>query len=209
MRAKRPFHTCPTLWRRWWPALMSGLYLFAITSRGAEETPAPPAEPPFDSFKIITERNIFDPNRRKPSERTQPRVERPAPPKIDRLELVGTLISKTNALAFFVGTESSYQGAFKKDAAIADHKILAIQPESVRLEMEGGSVEFKVGQQMTRREGEAWQMAAENEKIERSVSVAQRGSVMAKEETKPAASGDSTNDILKRLMERRKQELQQ
>ena len=62
----------------------------------------------FDEFKIITQRNIFDPNRSAPGQRRRDQ-DRPRPTRIDYLNLVGAMSYEKGRFAFFDGTCSEYR----------------------------------------------------------------------------------------------------
>src|SRR4051794_18547376 len=64
------------------------------------------------SFRIISERNIFNPNRSARSPRGEtPRAQRA--PKIDTFALVGTLSYEKGRFAFFDGSSSGFKKTLK------------------------------------------------------------------------------------------------
>ena len=74
------------------------------------------ARPDYQSFKIITDRNIFDPNR---SSRSSRRTEEAKPARVESFALVGTMSYENGTYAFFDGTGSSYRKAIKTGDTIA------------------------------------------------------------------------------------------
>ncbi len=83
----------------------------------------------YSAFKLIVDRNIFDPNRfprRGPGSR-------PAPKSVDSLTLVGTMTYEKGTFAFFDGTSSDYKKALKLNDVVAGHKVTNITPNSVTL----------------------------------------------------------------------------
>ena len=141
----------------------------------AEETNAPAAAPSqapatnsppgaaaspsldFQSFKIIAERNIFNPNRRPglSSQRPPPRAVR-----TEAFSLVGTLLDEggTGTFAFFDGSGSQYKKVLKIGEAIAGYKVCEIASDAVRLEAEDTKIDLPMGMQMKRQEEEKWQL---------------------------------------------------
>lgn len=163
----------------------------------------------FEAYRIIAERNIFDPTRQPRSGgRSRPRAEaRPA--RIDGFSLLGTLIFDKGAFAFFDGTDSKYRKVASPSDTIAGYKVARITVKSARLELNGQHVELPVGQQMRRQEDGTWRLAAGTPLAEPSGS----GS-LAKGDSESSASessgdGDAAaNDVLKRLMQQREKELE-
>ena len=80
------------------------LVLLAAGNISVTAQPGDRAKPKdFDAFRIITDRNIFDPNRR------PPRVNREAPPPaVDSFTLTGTMSYQKGFFAVFDGTSSDY-----------------------------------------------------------------------------------------------------
>jgi hypothetical protein len=139
----------------------AGLAASAEKNRRSEKTnsPASPSSSEYEAFKLIIDRNIFNPNRRPgvPDEVTK--VEAPKPVKIEAFSLVGTMIDdERGALAFFDGTEPKYQVVLKPDGTIGGYRISNIALSSVKLEANSNEVELPFGMQM-RKPGEAeWQL---------------------------------------------------
>jgi hypothetical protein len=109
----------------------------------------------FSAFKIITERNIFDPNRR-PSRASTPRVERTV---VDSLSLAGTLSYSNVLLAIFDGTKSDYHRALKTGESIAGHALARIDRDAVTLSAGTNELQLKVGMQLRRSEDGKWSVA--------------------------------------------------
>lgn len=146
------------------PGILVGLILFATVSaftviaQDAEEE-SEEIVTGFEAYSLIMSRNIFNPNRRAPR---VGQVREPTPPQTERLEFVGSLIDvndSENSKALFKSTEPEFQKAVKKDDTIAGFTVLSIGNKSVSLERDGESIDFEKGQQMTRIEEEAWQVA--------------------------------------------------
>lgn len=148
---------------------------------------------PFDysAFQLITERNIFDPNRSPRS------VRNPAQPKTtDSFTLVGTMSYEKGIFAFFDGTSLDYKKVLKTDDSIAGYKVAAISADSVKLMLNTNAVELKVGTQMRRRDDGSWEAAAGS---------ASYASTPASSQTDATSTG-AESDVLKKLMQRREKE---
>ena len=113
----------------------------------------------YASFRIITERNIFDPNRsgRRPSRYENREPGRQA--RVDAFTLVGTMSYEKGQFAFFDGTSYEYRKALKPADMIAGYKIAEIAPKDVKLAASNGTVvNLPVGMQMRREDEGAWQV---------------------------------------------------
>jgi len=121
-----------------------------------------PANPhDFSAFQIVSERNIFDPNR-------QPRVRTPRttprPPKIvDSFSLVGTMSYSNVLLAFFDGTSSDYRKSLAPGGKIANYTAAEVGQDVVKLVSGTNEIELKVGMQMRRSADGKWAAAAASE----------------------------------------------
>lgn len=171
-------------------------------TRAAQTNNAPVDNRSFSAFKLVYERNIFNPNRR-PGVKDTPRKETPRPARTDRFSLVGTLIHEQGSFAFFDGNDSQYQTVLKQDQKIGGFTLAEITTDKVRLQSGTNAVELAIGMQMKKEEEGAWQAVA--------ASLASSSST-APSDTKSAATEESTGDagadaILKRLMEKREKEL--
>jgi hypothetical protein len=150
------------------------------------------------SFKIIAERNIFNPNRASRSSKASRATEKPKPVKTETFTLAGTMSYDKGDVAFFDSASSEYRKALKLNGKIAGHTITAITNQKVTLEKEGKSLELAVGGQLRRQDESPWELVP--------------GSNTRLTEAKPgaaASSGDSgaDNDIIKRMLQKREEEL--
>src|SRR5438876_1967923 len=123
------------------------------------------ARPDYQSFKIITDRNIFDPNR---SSRSSRRTEEAKPARVESFALVGTMSYENGTYAFFDGTGSSYRKAIKTGDTIAGYKVAGISADHVKLEANGQQIELSVGVQMKKQDEGEWQLAGRAESFEAS-----------------------------------------
>jgi len=158
----QPFH-CPVL-RSLGLALSmaAGLPLLLAPSL-AEPTQASnsPNRLDFSAFKLVTERNIFDPRR---SPRSAPRSTRnESPRRVVRSEyftLVGIMDYEAQGpIAFFDGTSSQYQKVLKPADTIAGYKIAAIEPSAVKFAVGSNEFRLPLGMQLRRDSEGMWQIA--------------------------------------------------
>ena len=178
--------------------------LLANGRPAAAQTTNAPATTNYSSFQIIVERNIFDPNRYAHTSHSRGRTISPSAPYFS---LVGTLSSRNGMLAFFDGNDSDYRKVLSPDGVIAGYKVVEITLRGAKLEAAGKPVVMKVGAQM-RQEGKGeWQLAGSGE-----LPAATAGTEAPATDETPAASPASgsasePNDVLKKLMQQREQEL--
>jgi len=111
--------------------------------------------------------------------------------------------------AFFEGSNSDYRKALEVDGKIAGYKVAEIGTDYVKLESNGKELSLRVGMQMKKRYQEDWALADGSEPIETSnsseASVKEEGTETAEKPDAAASAGG--NDVLKRLLQKREQEL--
>jgi len=157
--------------------------------------------PEFSDFRIILERNIFDPDRRaKPAfSNASPQ---PTPVPTEEIRLVGTVINKGEAIAFFKGSDSSFNGQWKQGDTIAGLRIKEIGTRGLILENQRQKIEMKVGAGITTSNREKWTLTTKPAITD----YHKKDKTDIKQEQK---TDNNASDILKKLMERRKQEIDQ
>jgi hypothetical protein len=198
----------PTQYKKWLVlalALVNGLFAGA-QSNGV---PGPTAYSSFSRF--ITERNIFDPGRYPRSSPTgsnyRPRVSRSAP----TFTLVGTMSYEKGMFAFFDGNNSDLRKVlYQSDSnSIAGYTVAEITLAGVKLQTadKRQTVEMKIGEMM-RQEGSEWQPAGRSELPAIPAESAAPAAEGSRSDAGSApASASEPNDILKKLMQQREQEL--
>ncbi len=174
----------------------------------------------YADFRLVTERNIFNPRR---YARSGARPQQAA--RYDAFTLVGTMAYEKGPFAFFEGTSADYKKVLKVADSIAGYKVTNITYNSVNLVGQTNEVQLGVGMQMRREESGPWHLATASEtasappsetagNTRRSVGsdssagspepAANGGNDTA---STPAASGGADDPVLKRLMQRREQEM--
>ena len=163
----------------------------------------------YGSFQIITDRNIFNQSRSGGRSRNYTRTRSERRPRTDAFTLRGTMSYEKGLFAFFDGTSSDYRKAVQPVDTIAGFKVLSVSPESVKLEANGKQVDLQVGMQMKRPEGGDWQLADAGETFDASSSSSGTGdtNTTPANTTETVASTGGESDALKRLMQKREQEL--
>ena len=159
----------------------------------------------YSAFKIIVDRNIFDPNRY-PQRPGTPRV-RPTPRSVDSLTLVGTMTYEKGTFAFFDGNSSEYKKALKLADAIAGYKVTNIAPNGVKLVSGTNELELRVGAQLRREEDGPWLLAGQSAPYAPAPpSAPSNAAAPTTTSSSDAASSGADNDIIKKLMQRREKE---
>ena len=160
--------------------------------------------PELQSFRIITQRNIFNGNRSPRRERTRSEAEPERRVRVDSIALLGTMNYEKGWVAFFGGSSPEYRKALQAGDTIAAHKIAEIAANYVKLESGSNQpIDLRVGTEMKKRDEGAWEV---KDRIE--TSVAASASPSPSTDTNASNASDGESDIIKRLMQQREQELQ-
>jgi len=187
--------------------------------------------PSLASFKLIQERNIFDPDRRRPREM---RRETPvAPPREESFTLLGTMSYGERILAFFEGTQRDWSGAVELGKEVAGHTLKEVEFDHILLELEGEILSLQVGAGRSKRgdgdwetqERGSWKGSSGGSRSGRSSRSSSSSTFRPArpEDSADAASASadggsenaadesvidgSASDILKQMMERRRQQV--
>ena len=180
-------------------ALMMMLLLL-MTQAGALAQSSNAVNPrDYAAFKIVPERNIFNPNRsaRGPG---IPRTDQEKPVKVDAFSLLGTMSYEKGQYAFFDGSSGDFHKVVSPANMIGGFTLKEIHPNRVKLEKDGKEFELEVGQQMKRQDEGEWKVSSESfvgqtSSTSNSPSGSSTGS--------SSSFGGSESDILKRLREKR------
>jgi hypothetical protein len=135
-------------------ALVAAL-IVCVNVVSAQSTNAP-ARMTYDSFRMISDRNIFNPNRfARASGRTAARSTRPAS-RVESFSLVGIMAYEKGTIAFFDGSKSDYKQALLTGGVVGEYKVAQITPDAVRLAQGTNTFDLKVGMQMRREDEGDW-----------------------------------------------------
>jgi hypothetical protein len=197
------------------------------SSRDSSSSPSREISPggklDFSSFKILSERNIFNPDRynrsssRPPS--PPPEAPRPSSPS-EAFSLVGTLASERGFTAFFDGTSSSFRKALKPDDTIGGLRVRSIGKTQVVLASANAELVVKVGNQLRRYDQGEWQVSGESGSYSSTrttssdsttssssgTNSASTASTSSSDSKTDSASGEGMSEALKRLLQRREKE---
>jgi hypothetical protein len=190
--------------RRPFILLLLPAWLVAASGAGAADetnTTQSSSRADYVSFRIISERNIFNPNRSgRSASRNYTRREPDRRVRSERFALLGTMSYEKGRFAFFDGSSSDFRKVLKPDDSIAGFKIVDVVPTCVKLEMTNGqTLELCVGMQMRKREQEDWQLAGKADSAESS------NGAPASIESSTGGSGGEADSVLKRLLQQREQ----
>jgi hypothetical protein len=158
----------------------------------------------YAAFKVIVDRNIFDPARFPHRPGVQPVVSKPK--SVDSLTLVGTMSYEKGTFAFFDGTSSEYKKALKLTDSIAGYKLTNIAPNAVKLASGTNELELRVGAQLRREEDGPWLLAGQSSSYVSAPGSASTGAAATTTTGSGAVSGGADSDIIKKLMQRREKE---
>ena len=184
--------------------MKNGMYILLViflpvTLSVLAENGSPPQRRGFENFQVIWERNIFNPNRRS-GIKNVPSFEPPETAPIEQIRLVGVLIQEGKALAFFEGSNAAWNGEWKTGDMIAGFTIREIRTHGVILYNEKSEIDLPVGSAMVKKDAPSWEISSAPMHYEKP---RQSETKLSGHEKKD----DQTSDILKKLMERRKQEM--
>ena len=181
-----------------WTALLA-LTFGCLALRHTRAAPTPPS---LEEYGIIVDRNIFDPDRARPTPPVQPPPPAPVPepPKArEYLALTGVLLGDEAVIAFVASSRSEWSGAFSlaPGQSIGPGKVLEADTTGITIAIGEGSLQWQVGAQIEKGH-EGWHTAEG------------RAPESPSQETKPtsdsASDKSAASDLLKKLMERRQKE---
>ena len=175
-----------------------------VPSPRNDSSVAPSAIFTYDSFRLITDRNIFNPNRSGRRDRTAEEI---APPRTDVISLVGTMDSDNGLRAFFDGSEPAFRKALHVGESIDKYKVAQIAPMVVDLERDGKTLSVRVGQQLRRPDGADWNLVGED--VARREAQARAAAEAKVDPNAPPAIPADADEVTKRLMQKRAQQLKQ
>jgi hypothetical protein len=135
-----------------------GLAIVAVGLYQAFPQPAnAPAKLTYDSFRTVSDRNIFNPNRyARGSGRPQPRTTAVPASRVESFSLVGIMAYERGVFAFFDGTRSEYKQALQADGALGEYQVISVSPDEVKLATGTNTFALKVGMQMRREDEGDW-----------------------------------------------------
>jgi hypothetical protein len=157
------------------------------------------------AFKIVYERNIFDPNRG-PRRSRRNGGDAPKPVKIEAFSLVGTLMSEKGAYAFFDGSDAQYRAALQTSNAIGGFTVAAIAQNFVTLCSPSNTFELNMYMQMRRQDEGDWELTEATGSWNSPGSSSSTNATVAVSE-EGGGSDPGADEVMKRLMKKREEEL--
>ncbi|MEY2879860.1 MAG: hypothetical protein RLZZ15_2240 [Verrucomicrobiota bacterium] len=173
------------------------------SSRNTPAAPTPATGPlTFESFRLVSDRNIFNANRTGRRDRTEEQA-----PRLDVITLVGTMESDRGLRAFFDGSNSAFRKALRVGESIDKFKITAIAPTTVSLERDGKDTAVLVGQQLRRPDGGDWKLVGADIVRAEAAAMAAKADAGKINPSAPVVIPANVDDVTRRLMEKRNQDL--
>lgn len=139
-----------------------------LPSRDSKSPPSSSTATPridFSTFKILTERNIFDPNRSSrgsryspPPSDTPPPSRRATPSSVEAFSLVGTLAYGENQMAFIDGGSSQFKKALRLNDTVAGLKLKSVAANQATFDNDGADLAVRVGHGLRREDRGPWQV---------------------------------------------------
>jgi hypothetical protein len=179
-------------------AALLPLFFAPVPARSQENESSP--APGFQSYRIVVDRNIFDPDRRasRPERRSTPTEPLSQP---EELAVTGVLIHDGAAVAFFEGTTPEYSVDLKEGGTIVGYTVVEIRTDRLRISKNGREVELPVGSGLSRQHEGEWELAS-------APSFLDRRELSSSEKSNETKSRDSSStDLLERLRRRREREI--
>ncbi|MCE5228393.1 hypothetical protein LLG95_02190 [bacterium] len=124
----------------------------------AETAQREPDANSFESFALITQRNIFDPTRTPYRSSSASAATNVATPVADTIDLLGVLIDSGKSVAFTEGSSSDYKRTLEPGMTIAGMKVAAISTDGLKMESGSQTIDWPVGKRIERREGKGWEL---------------------------------------------------
>lgn len=142
--------------------IRSAVVLLLVGWVAALEAPAQSTNAPrrltFDAFRVVSDRNIFNPNRYARSSGrppTQTRSSRPAS-RVEAISLVGIMAYEKGTFAFFDGSGGNFTKVLQVGGTVGEYTVTQITPSEVKLSMGTNTVDLKVGMQLRREDEGDW-----------------------------------------------------
>lgn len=169
------------------------------------------------AFKLIADRNIFDPKRTRRSAGEGPRPPSRPDPVVETLGVVGILEGARGTVAFFDGSGPEFRRSIRPEGTIAGLRVAEIVGDRVRLADGDRQFEVPVGSHLRREDGGEWEVRSGVAAAGRPGTGSRFGSArsvdLSTESAPSAAAGADSggdggpSDALKRLLQKRQQEI--
>lgn len=170
--------------------------------RGSDSAPAPASSPAvatapagnLEAFALLTERNIFNPNRTART-RTAPEEK---PVRTEEVALVGVVGFGQSTAAVFHSADPRLKGEAGPGGRLGEFTVVAVSPSAVELRAGERTFTLAVAQRLTRVEGGEW-----------TASAAPVPEARSRTEAAPVEVPANASEVLKRLMKQREKQLKE
>jgi hypothetical protein len=177
------------------------IFFTPLLAEAAEKAPG------YDAFALVKTRHIFDPNRRAPVKQTEQRPTAPSRPRSVHLALTGTMVTEARALAFFSGSRTEFNKIVGVGERIGDFTVASITGSQVELKQGDTPSTLIVGKRLQLEGTEADTAEPEPASATGDAPATSPNPTNSATPASPAPSGGSPSEIMKRMMERRAQEM--
>jgi hypothetical protein len=174
----------------------------------------------YAAYKLVWQRNIFDPQRRAPEPERTRRSSAPttSAPRTPSFRLSGTMVSDDRMLAFFGGSRSEFNKVITTGGKIGDFTVKKIGAVQVELTRGDQTYQLDIGQQLTIGDRVEIGTASSASLSSASPQSSSPGGGVAPTST-PSGEGASTpspsdsptsnniSDVVRKMQERRRQEM--
>jgi hypothetical protein len=180
--------------------------LLGLPAACAARAQTPAAAQGFEAYRAVRTRNIFDPERYPSSMEVTARTHvatAAAPPKAsDFIALTGIMVTDNKAFAFFSGSRADYDKVVAVNGEIAGAKVTKIATDKIEVERQGKKIDVGVGQTVPF-DGSAPAAAPANPVL----SAAPAPSSGGGDSPASGAPPGNLSEVMRRMMERRQQQL--
>ena len=148
-----------SLKRCWQLGLMAAIAVVLITDSLAADTNVLGKVLTYEDFRLIQERNIFNPRRTARRAQSTERRESQRAPAVEHISLLGTMSYEKGYFAFFEGSRQDFRKAAQPGDRVGPYRIAAIEQKSIKLVSGTNWVDLAVGKQLRRSEDGPWQVS--------------------------------------------------
>jgi hypothetical protein len=131
------------------------LLTWSMTSAVAQSTNAP-SRLDYNSFRMISDRNIFNPNRRARSPSGTTRTDSRPASRVEAFTLVGLMAYEKGVFAFFDGTSGNYKKTLEVNGDISGFQAVEVTPDQLKLVTGTNEFVMRVGMQVRREDEGDW-----------------------------------------------------
>ena len=174
-----------------------GLAAFAQEENANEEK-----KTGFARFELVLQRNIFDPERRPPVQLGVRKTE--TPPPAHRIGLVGVYIDEEQRVALFAGSSGEYNLTLVTGESIAGFKVTSITTDNITLRKGDREIELRVGASLRKQGDEDWELSNETGIA---AALPTSNADFSTTTVSPGGTDAARQEMLRKLIERRKQEV--